>query len=90
MSDNLFIIIKHVYLDYTDYCEDDQVTTVSVSLQALDYSDDEKEQQAKRKTKNSRKMRDGNSAGTDTHTHTHCMTASWSFFLFNSLPCERL
>lgn len=33
------------------------------SLQALDYSDDEKEQEAKRKLKNSRKKKDSSNKG---------------------------
>lgn len=40
------------------------------SLQALDYSDDEKEQVAKRKGKNSKKKRDNNNTGIHTHIHT--------------------
>lgn len=40
----------------------------SAVSQALDFSDDEQEQDAKRKLKNSRRKA-GNDTGKDTHTH---------------------
>lgn len=46
-------------------------TCVCFSLQALDYSDDEKEHEAKRRVKNVKRTRDSNSGGTDTRTRSH-------------------
>lgn len=45
------------------YCYEGAALILSVQSQALDYSDDEKEQQAKRKVKNSKKKRDNNGTG---------------------------
>lgn len=53
---------------------DNKVNVSSAVLQALDFSDDEQEHDAKRKLKNSRRK-----AGNDTSKHTHAFYWSqWS------------
>uniref|UniRef100_A0A8P4KLT6 H/ACA ribonucleoprotein complex subunit n=1 Tax=Dicentrarchus labrax TaxID=13489 RepID=A0A8P4KLT6_DICLA len=79
LTEGLTVYYAPTIKEYTEYILTQQLKLLKGSdaswkndqeppAEALDYSDDEKEQEAKRKGKNSKKKRDSNNAGTHTQT----------------------